>query len=117
HRRGANKAAIRGERIEIERYVCKRGRQNSARSAAWKVTVQRVTVEHATAVFVDEFQQGDSGRRDVHARPFDASANRERAESPAAVPSVTGEPRGSLLDEVAHPVQRFQVVFERGTAE
>ena len=44
------------QRVEVERDVGHRRRQDSARRAARKVPVELVTVEHAAAVFVDQFR-------------------------------------------------------------
>src|SRR5678815_4397362 len=87
----------------------KRRRQNSTRRAPGKISVQRVTIEHAAAVFVDQFLQRDSRWCEVDTRSCDAPAYRERAKSLTTVPSLTCKPRWSLLDDRAHPVQRFHV--------
>ena len=116
-RRRADEAAVFVQRVEVERDVGLRRRQNSARGAARQVAVELVAFEHAAAVLVDELRQRDAGGREVHARLLDAAAHRERAQPLAAVAALAGEPLRPLLEDVAHPVQRLHVVLERGPAE
>ena len=48
---------------------------------------------------------------------LDAARHRERAQALAAVPAVRGEPVAALLEDLAHPVQRLEVVLQRRPAE
>ena len=45
------------------------------------------------------------------------AGDRERAQALAAVAAVRGEPLAALLEDVAHPVQRLEVVLQRRPAE
>src|SRR5262249_5157000 len=113
----SDKAAVWRKRVEIERYIRHRSGQNAARGTAGEVAVQRVTVEHAPAVLVNELLKRDARRRQMDPRPLHTPAHRERAQAVAAAPSVSGEPGGPVLEDRADPVQRLHVVLERGTAE
>src|SRR5262249_29509483 len=86
-------------------------------SAAWEITLERVTRLHAAAIFVDQFAHGDAGRCQHHARLVDAAGDREAAETLALAPAMRREPSGALLHDVAHPVERLDVLLERGTTE
>src|SRR6185436_4017932 len=61
--------------------------------------------------------RGDAGRREHHARLFHAAGNREAAQALALAPAMRGEPRRALLDDVAYPVERLDVLLERRPAE
>ena len=74
-------------------------------------------VDHAAAEFLDQFARGDAGRRQHHARLLDAAGDREAAETLALMAALRGHPVGALLDDVAHPVQRLDVLLERRAAE
>ena len=82
-----------------------------------QVGIERVAVGHAAAVFVDQLAQGDAGRREVHAGLLDAARDRERAQALAAVAAVPANQSRALLEDVAHPVQRLEVVLQRRPAE
>src|ERR1700682_2358320 len=53
----------------------------------------------------------------MHAGLRHPPGDRKRAQALTPVASLTREPLGALLQDVAHPVQRFHVVLERGTPE
>src|SRR5262245_66028254 len=103
--RRTDETAVLAERVEIERDVCQRRRQNAARRAAWEIRVERVTVLHPSAVLVDELLQRDTCRREVDTRPLDAPTYREVAESVAAMAAMARNQAGATLDVVAVPVQ------------
>ncbi len=117
HRRGADEAAVRLERVEVERDVAHRCGQDPARGAAGEIRVELVAILHPAAVFVDQLLHRDAGGRQVHAGLLHAPRHRERAQALAPVAPVLREPFGAVLEQVAHPVQRLHVVLERGPAE
>ena len=113
----ADEAAVRLQRVEIERDVAQRRGQDAARRAARQVRIKIVSLLHAAAVFVDQLAHGDAGRREMDARMLHAARHRKRAQSLAAMTSLGREPVGAFFDNVAHPVERFHVVLERRPAE
>src|SRR5262249_3041854 len=76
-----------------------------------------MAVGHAAAELVDELAHGDAGRRQLDARVLDPARDREAARPLAAAPSLPREPFRPLLDDVAHPEQRLDVVDERRPPE
>ena len=117
HRSRADEAAVRLQRVEIEGNVAQARGQDAARRAAGQIAVELMPRQHAAAVLVDQLLHGDARRREVHAGLVDAARHRERAQPFAAVAAVRCEPLRALLDDLAHPVQRFHVVLERRPAE
>ena len=113
----ADEAAVFLQRAEIERHVGHRRRQDAARGAARQIALEGVAVRHAAAIFLDQLARGDAGRRQLHARLLHAAGDREAAQALALVAAVRGEPRRALLDDVAHPEQRLDVLLERRAAE
>ncbi len=53
----------------------------------------------------------------MHARFLHPARDRETAQSLAAIAAMGGKPLRALFQNLAHPVQGFHVVFERGMAE
>ena len=76
-----------------------------------------MTIGHAAAIFLDQFARRDAGRRQHDARLLHTARHREGAEAPALAPPLAGEPFGAALDDVAHPIERLDVLLERRTAE
>ena len=113
----ADEATVRLQRVEIERDIAERCRQDTAGRATGQVTVEFVAVLHAAAILIDELAHRDARRREMDAGLGHASGHRERAQPLAAVATLSGEPRGALLQDLAHPIQRFHVVLERGPPE
>src|SRR5215472_4000442 len=72
---------------------------------------------HAAAEFVDEFARGDASGRELDAGIFHPARDRKAAEAFALMPALRGEPIDPALDNVAHPEQRLDILFERGAAE
>ena len=72
---------------------------------------------HAAAIFLDQLARGHARGREHHAGLLDAAGDREAAQALALAPAVRGEPGGALLDDVAHPVQRLDILLERRAAE
>src|SRR5580700_401683 len=58
-----------------------------------------------------------AGRRELHAGLLDATGYREAAQAHASVASVALPPGRALLHDVAHPVERLDIVDERRLAE
>ena len=114
---GADEAAIFLQRAEIERDVGHGRGQDAARGAARQIALEDVAVGHATAKFVDQFARGDAGGREFDARILDAARHRKTAKAFALVAALRGEPVGALLDDVADPEQRLDVLFQRWPAE
>ena len=77
HRRGADEASVRLQRVEVERDVGQRSRQNSARGAARQISVELVSRKHAAAKFVDQLAHGDA-RPARDARPVSPPARRPK---------------------------------------
>src|SRR5450631_4707254 len=113
----AHEAAVRLQRAEIERDVGHLGRQNAAGGTAWQIALEGFAVDHAAAEFLDQFARGDAGRRQYHARLFDAAGDREAAEALALMAALRSHPFRALLDDVAHPEQRFDVLLQRRAAK
>ena len=108
---------MRLERAEIERQVGQARRQDAARGAAREIALERMALRHAAAIFVDQLAHGDAGRRELDARLLDAARDREAARPLAAAAALAREPVRALLDDVAHPVERLDVVDEGRPAE
>ena len=113
----ADEAAVFFQRAEIERDVVHRGRQDAAGRAARQIGVEGVAVGHAAAEFVDQFAHGEAGRRELDAGILDAAGDRIAAQAVAAVAAVALPPVRALLDDVAHPEQRLDIVDQRRQAE
>src|SRR5206468_2228271 len=60
---------------------------------------------------------GDARRCELDAGILDAARYREAARPFAAAAALIGEPVRSLLDDVAHPIERLDIVDERRAAE
>ena len=101
------KRAVRLQRIEIERNVAERCRQDPARRTARKIAVELVARQHAAAVFVDQLAHGDARGREMHAGLRDAARHRKRAQTLAAVPALTGEPCARPFRECRAPSRAF----------
>src|SRR6476660_8910273 len=76
-----------------------------------------MTLRHAPAVFVEQFTHGDAGGRELHAWVLHAARYGKAAEALAVMPPLRRGPLGALLDDVADPVHRLDVLLERRTAE
>src|SRR6202012_1991379 len=88
-----------------------------ARSAARQISLANLTLGHAPAEFLDQLACGDAGRRQHHTGLFHPARNRETAETLALMASLAGHPVRALLDKVADPEQRFDVLLQRRAAE
>src|SRR5829696_9017849 len=108
---------MRLERAEIERDVGHRGRQDAAGGAARQIALEGVSLGHAAAVLFDELADRNAGRRELDARVLHPSRDREGAQALAAVAAVRRERLRALLDDVAHPPQRLDIVDERRAPE
>src|SRR5579863_4505089 len=74
-------------------------------------------VGHAAAKLVDQFPHGDARRRQLHAGIFDPPRNRVTAQTKALIAAVALPPARALLDDVAHPPQRLDIVDQRRQSE
>ena len=92
-------------------------RQDAARGAARQIALEDVAFRHAAAEFVDQLARGDAGRRQLDAGILDPARDREAARPLAPAAALAGEPFRALLDDVAHPIQRLDIVDERRAAE
>src|SRR5690606_827440 len=63
------------------------------------------------------FADGQPGRRDLDARLAHAARDGIAAQPGAAIAAVALPPIGPLLQEIAHPVERLNVVDQRWLAE
>ena len=76
-----------------------------------------MALQHAAAVFLNQLAHRDSGRRQLDAGLLDAPADAETAQALAPVAAKAAEPLRAFLHDVAHPIKRLKVVFQRGAAE
>src|SRR6201999_1676315 len=67
--------------------------------------------------FIDQFTNGDARGRELHAGIPDAARNRIRAQAVTVIAAVALPPFRALLDDVAHPPQRLDIVDQRRQAE
>src|SRR5262249_37503834 len=81
------------------------------------IPLERVARLHAAAILLDQLARSDAGGSEHHARLVDAAGDREAAEALALAPAMRGEPGGALLHNVAHPVERLDVLLERWATE
>src|SRR5262249_58487520 len=88
-----------------------------ARGPAGQIAFEAVALLHPAAIFLDQLARGDAGGRQHHAGLLDPARDRETAQPLALMPSVRGEPLRALLDDVAHPVERLDVLLEGRAAE
>ena len=114
---GTDKTAVVVEGVKVQRNVVQRGRQDAARGTTGKIGLQFMAGKHPATVFIDQLAQRDARGCQLNARFVDAPADREAAQPLAAVTAVRGEPLGSLLENPAHPVEGFHVVFQRWPSE
>src|SRR6185503_5724865 len=112
-----HEAAVFFQGSEVEWLVRHRGRKYPARRATRQIAFEFMAVLHAAAEFLDQLARGDAGRRYHHARLFHAAGHREAAEALALLAALAGHPGRALLDNVAHPIERLDVLLERRTAE
>src|SRR5206468_8545616 len=102
------------QRVEIERNVAHRRRQDAAGRATRQIRVELVTILHPAAEFSDQLAYGDAGGREMHAGILHAPRDGKRPQTFATVTPLSGEPARAFLENVAHPEKRFHVVLERG---
>ena len=112
-RAGADEAAVVVEGAEIERQVGESRGQEAPRSAAGEEGLEPVSRRHAAAMGVDEFADGDSGRR--------RSSRRVRGRGPKpttrAGPCLRSRrgrrtPRRRLRGFGRKPIERLDIVDE-----
>ena len=108
---------MRLQGVKVQRQVGQAGRQDAARRTARQVAIQGVTSGQTAAVFVHQLTQADAGRGQLDARPAHPPADAEAAQALAATPAECGKPGRAALDDVAHPIQRLEVVGQRGPAK
>src|SRR5262249_57314102 len=94
-----------------------RGRQYAARRATGQIGLEYMAILHATAKLIDKLTHGDAGGGQLDAWVLHAAGNREAAEAPELVPPLRGHPLGPLLDDVANPEHRLDVLLERRTSQ
>src|SRR6185503_14986971 len=112
-----HKTSIFFEGSEIERNTGHGSRQDAAGRPARQVALELMAILHAAAELIDQLAHGDAGRRQLDARVLHAARNREAAETLALVAALRRRPLRALLDDVADPEHRFDVLLERRTAE
>ncbi len=76
-----------------------------------------MAVEHAAAIGVDQFLQGDARRSEFHPGRLHPAADAEGTQPLAAIQPKAAEPGRATLDDIAHPIQGLEVVFECGASE
>src|SRR5215469_1986807 len=105
------------QRAKVERNVIHGGRQYPARRTARQVRHQSVAVHHPATVLVDQLAHGDTGGRKLDSWFLHAARYGEASEAGASVAAEALPPIDALLQQVAHPVERFDIVDERRTTE
>ncbi len=105
------------QRVEVQRHVGQRGRQDAARGATRQVALEVVAFGHAAAVFLDQLADGDPRRRQLDPGLAHPARDGKGAQPLAPMAAVAGEPVGALLDDLAHPVEGLHVVRQRRQAE
>src|SRR5208283_3476454 len=95
----ADEAAMRLQRAEIQRVVGKCRRENAAGRAAGQEALERVAIEQATGIFIDQLADRDAGGRQFHPWFLDAARYRKTAEALVLAPALRGEPFDALLDD------------------
>src|SRR5262245_50158565 len=76
-----------------------------------------MAILHATAEFIDQLAHGDAGGRELDARILHTARHGEAAEALAFMAALRSHPFGALLDDVAYPVHRLDVLLERWTSK
>src|SRR5215213_564029 len=76
-----------------------------------------MALSHASAELVDQFAHRDTRGRQLHAGIFYPSRYRVTAQTVAAIAAVALPPVRALLDDVADPPQRLDVVDQRRQPE
>ena len=112
-----HEAAVLLQGSEVERQVTHRRGEDSAGGAAGQIRLEAMALQHPAAIFLDQLARGDAGGRQHDARFPDAAGDREAAQPLALAPAMRGEPPRALLHDVAHPVERLDVLLEGGAAE
>src|SRR5262249_23693054 len=110
-------AAVLFQRAEVERQVRHRCRQDAAGGAAGQIALEAVPLLHAAAILIDQLARAHARRREHDARFLDPPRHREAAQALALAPPVRGKPLRALLHDVAHPVERLDVLLERRATE
>src|SRR5437879_4298416 len=100
------------ERTEVERDVGHRRRQYAARRAARQIALENMAIGHAAAELVDQLACRDAGWGELDPGIAHPAGDGEGAQSLAPVAALAGKPLGPLLDEIAHPVERLDIVAQ-----
>src|SRR6266566_100861 len=76
-----------------------------------------MSLDHAAAEFVDQLTRGDPGWGELDPRITHPPGNREGAQPLAPVAALARKPLGTLLDDVAHPIEGLDVVAQGRSSE
>src|SRR5436190_2080792 len=76
-----------------------------------------MSLGHAAAEFFDQLARSDPGRGELDPGIAHPAGYRERTQPLAPIAALAGEPLRPFLDDVAHPVERLDVVAEGRAAE
>src|SRR5471030_1443518 len=76
-----------------------------------------MAIGHAAAIILYQLAHRDASRCQLDAWILDPARHRPRAWAGMAGLALSGEPVGTLLDDVANPPQGLDVVVERRTAK
>ena len=68
-------------------------------------------------MLINQFLHRDAGRRELDAGLLDTARDRKRAQAFAAVAAMRGKPCPAFFKQFTHPVQGFEIVFQRWPAE
>src|SRR4029079_479326 len=82
-----------------------------------QIALEGLALDHAATILVDQFACGDTGRSNHHTGLLHAAGDREAAEPLALAAALRGHPPGALLDDVAQPIERLDVLLQGRTAE
>src|SRR3546814_8554010 len=86
-------------------------------TCALTICLEAVYRLHAATMAVDQLTHRDSGRRQLDSRLLHSPRHRPGADTRMPRLAERGEPGGPLLDDVADPPQRLDIVVERRPAE
>ena len=76
-----------------------------------------MAISHAAAILVNQLLHGDASRRQFNAWVFDPATDAKAAQAFAPVAAKAAEPLWAFFNDVAHPVQGFKIVRQRGFAK
>ena len=67
-------------------------------------------IQHATAIFFNEFFKGDTSGGKLDARLFHMTGDRKGAQSSSSIASMRFEPVSALLKDLSDPINGLDIV-------